>query len=197
MIIRINKNMRGFIDKNEKEKVPAIQYLAESAAHYFDAEKAGLVADFMSFLKENNLNPRRKNINVWTINYKGRMIASIEYYENEWWIGPATGFYKKEYIQERKDWKELYNECITNDEMKELIRKGLSIEPFCPGYYECKKRGENGGELFGKYYEGICGCGHIRIKNPTKEEFETTKKLILLLMDIRNDITALEKELKK
>ena len=58
-------------------------------------------------------------------------------------------------------------------------------------------RSENGGELFGKYYEGICGCGHIRIKNPTNEEFETTKKLILLLMDIINDITALEKELKK
>jgi len=167
--------------KDQKADKPKIE---DVAGKYLAGDNLTNLLDFLSFLKDNRLNPRWDYTNRWSFNYKSKKVCyiSISDSENAW-----TFFPQGISLKSTDKWFEEYNRHITDGGVKELVWSNLYNKE-CKGG-KCK--GLVNHEIMGRVFDRVCFCWSIRIKNPDSAALDNSKKLVIAIKTIIADsVTA-------
>ena len=141
-----------------------------------EKEKSESILDFIKFLRDNKLSPRRESSGRYKVHYKNDYICYINFFIR--WANDASPTWSVDFNR-KFVFANSYDRYITDDELKKFI---LSIvtTPGCGG----GERHNCGGRhykfsLFGENYDKLCTCWPFQVKSPEGDTLEIMKKLIL------------------
>ena len=138
----------------------------QDAEQFLTGEKLANYLAFGGFLKENKIakaatsKPSTKH-SCWAARYKKRMIGHLRAWHDGWFVS----FFKSVDVNQ-------YEPFIT-DEMKAFILANIA-KPGCKG---CK--GNRDRVIFGQKFAVVCGCHLLMLVNPTGDDLECAKTLVL------------------
>jgi len=143
---------------------------------YLDENTLRKAMDFVVFLKENKMNPGWRSPNSWCVSCKGKVVAYIK-------IGYAA------YADSGFDsWQIVFFDHFNHeneglfDEHTKLI--GRSKIRFCERCANCKHALGISAKILGvPLNDNICCYMSMRFNNPTADELECIKKLVLANKD--------------
>jgi len=173
-------------------KYPKNALIEDVAKDFLDEIKMGYHLEFLEFLKQNKLTPRRASSANWVVKHKGKYICNLKLnVEEPFWSPALTNC-------TIKDWKltlahsALIDLCsdfeknFADDELKEFIKSKIQ-KPKCP------RNCQNKLTVFGKEFFPVCYCEPFSAISPSGAELEHLKNLIQLIKTRIADVSAASK----
>ncbi|MCL2361331.1 MAG: hypothetical protein FWC73_05920 [Defluviitaleaceae bacterium] len=162
--------------KNQKNKKPTPE---EIATDFLEGQRLKDCLMFIEFLRSNNLPPRWIATNAWEVKpHKYKILGQLT----------SQILRRLRINKEEKSWSvsfhyySQYNEYVADDGMRQLITRSLYVKRrFCHGE-GCRATVDL--NVFGKIFNKMCCNEQIMIVNPSGEDLEHTKNLLLLTKEI-------------
>lgn len=146
----------------QKKEKPSIYELIDK--NLLGTSKDDLLS-FVSFLKENRISPQWGATNTYTLSYKNRRVCIIKIAENSYQIWLNTQY------------NEDFNKCFADDS-DDIKKYLLDKVVYCFGCGSCKPGLEI--ELLGVPQKKACYNPVIRMENPSEEQLNLARKLVML-----------------
>lgn len=164
-----------FLAQEQQKTKPKIE---DVVGDLLDGDRLKNALEFITYLRENKMNPRWFAQNCWHTYYKGKFFCSIRIHgikqdgiryglePGSWHFG--RNWYNGFYLPD--DLSCEFEDSISYDNFKNFVWANVRPCKNCM----CCKPGQSGIYL-GKKFDSVCG---LRIENPDAEALEHTKKLI-------------------
>ena len=182
---------------NETVKYPKNALIEDVAKDFLDGDKLECLIDFLAFLKNNKLIPRRSTSVAWVVKYKGKIVCHVRLLvEEKTWSSKLDNCTIKDWCIthshfSREKWFVNYEKYFTDEEMIQFVLDRIQ-EPVCPrkGWTNnCQYRIT----LWGKEFHSVCNCQPFINTNPRGVGLERSKKLILIIKSYITDFAAANK----
>jgi len=141
--------------------------IEDTISDLFDGEMEEKLLNFITYLRENKMNPSRSSAVSYKISCKGFVVGYIRVNKNEGTV-QMTPFL------------DVYDGASLSDELKEIVWAKKRIgRPCGEGCHKCSHMLDS---IFEKAYSDACGQS-VSFINPSASELECIKKLLILRRD--------------
>ena len=159
------------IYKEQKTSKPKIETVIDD---YICEEEQKDLRHFLDFLSANKLTPAWASGNSWAVKYKSKTVCYIKFIQEvpnsdtpwHWYI------YHSNFTREK--WFVDYDSYIVDRGVKDFVLNNI-VPPACPN---SKCAGWQNLTILGKTFPAVCGCWPIRLRAPSGEDLESSKKLV-------------------
>jgi len=165
---------------NKFGKYPKNALIEDVAKDFLDSDKLKSLLDFLEFLKNNKLTPRRASSSNWVVKYKGKNVCNLKLKVEEPFWSPALinctikdwkltfGHFASE------TWFAYYDKYFSDKGITQFIWDIIQ-KPRCP------RNCQNKVTVLGKEFFPVCFCELFSVTNPSGVESDYSQKLILII----------------
>jgi len=188
--------MPGKIDLGKYPKNALIEDIAKD---FLDGDKLECLMDFLAFLKNNKLTPRRSTSVAWVVRYKGKIVCHVRLLpEEKFWSSKLDNCTINDWCIthghfSREKWFVDYEKYFTDEEMIQFVLDHIQ-EPICPRRGWVNNHCQYKATILGKEFDNVCNCQPFFNTNPRGIELERSKKLILIIKSFITDLAAASKK---
>ena len=159
--------------------------IEDVAKEVLDGDKLKNLLEFLEFLKNIKLTPRRFTNSGWIVKFKGKNVCRIRLYVEEFHYSTNDWCIEHDHFSKEK-WFVNYEKYFSDEEITEFIWNHIQ-KPRCP------RNCQNKLMVLGKEFYPACYCHSFCNTNPNGVELEHSKKLILIIKACITDLTAASK----
>lgn len=159
--------------------------IEDVAKEFLDDDKLKSLLDFLEFLKNIKLTPRRYTNSGWIVKFKGKTVCRLRLYAKEFHYSTNDWCIQHDHFSKEK-WFVNYESYFPDEEMIQFVWDHIQ-EPQCP------RNCQNKIMVLGKEFHPVCYCRTFMNTNPSGVELDCSKKLILIIKAYIADLPAASK----